>query len=80
LQNLDFNLQILGSKNVLNKLRTLSRHEIAEIKKSLHQKLSTMLSESFFLCLLSFGKRMVTPKEVLKADYERLYSLLIKNM
>ena len=76
LQHLGFNIQLLGSeKYVLNKLQTLSGHEIAIVRQAFIKHCHTRFIKYFFPHLV-FGHKKVYDEEIKKATLERLARLI----
>jgi hypothetical protein len=76
LEHLGFNIQLLGSeKYVLNKLQTLSGHEMAIVRQAFIKHCHTRFMKYFFPHLL-FGHKKVYVEEIKKASLERLARLI----
>jgi len=76
LEHLGFNIQLLGSeKYVLNKLQTLSGHEMAIVRQAFIKHRHTRFMKYFFPHLL-FGHKQVYVEEIKKASLERLARLI----
>jgi hypothetical protein len=76
LQQLGFNIQLLGSeKYVLNKLQTLNDEGIEKLREAFIKHCHARFIKYFF-CHVPFGKKEVYAKEVMKANLERLAQLI----
>jgi hypothetical protein len=76
LQQLDFNIQLLGSeKYVLNKLQTLSDESLEKVRETFIKHRHARFMKYFF-CHIPFGRKEVYAKEVMKASLERLARLI----
>jgi len=76
LQQLGFNIQLLGSeKYVLNKLQTLSDEGLEKLREAFIKHCHARFMKYFF-CHIPFGRKEVYAKEVMKAGLERLARLI----
>jgi len=76
LQQLGFNIQLLGSeKYVLNKLQTLSDEGLEKLREAFIKHCHARFMKYFF-CHIPFGRKEVYAKEVMKASLERLARLI----
>ena len=76
LQQLDFNIQLLGSeKYVLNKLQTLNDEGLEKLRESFIKHCHARFMKYFF-CHIPFGRKKVYAKEVMKASLERFARLI----
>jgi ABC-type lipoprotein export system ATPase subunit len=76
LQQLGFNIQLLGSeKYVLNKLQTLSDEGLEKVREAFIKHCHARFMKYFF-CHVPFGRKEVYAKEVMKANLERLSHLI----
>jgi GNAT superfamily N-acetyltransferase len=76
LQQLGFNIQLLGSeKYVLNKLQTLSDESLEKLREAFIKHCHARFMKYFF-CHIPFGRKEVYAKEVMKASLERLARLI----
>jgi hypothetical protein len=76
LQQLGFNIQLLGSeKYVLNKLQTLSDEGLEKVREAFIKHCHTRFMKYFFPHLL-FGHKKVYVEEIKKAGLERLARLI----
>ena len=76
LQQLGFNIQLLGSeKYVLNKLQTLNNEDLEKLREAFIKHSHTRFMKYFFSHLL-FGHKKVYVEEVMKVSLERLARLI----
>jgi ABC-type lipoprotein export system ATPase subunit/GNAT superfamily N-acetyltransferase len=76
LQQLGFNIQLLGSeKYVLNKLQILNDEDLEKVREAFIKHCHARFMKYFF-CHVPFGRKEVYAKEVKKANLERLSHLI----
>jgi hypothetical protein len=76
LAQLGFNIHLLGSeKYVLTKLQTLNAESITKIKEAFIKHPHARFMKYFF-CYIPFGRKEAYAKEVVKANLEKLASLI----
>jgi len=76
LQQLGFNIQLLGSeKYVLNRLQTLNDEDLEKLREAFIKHCHARFMKYFF-CHIPFGRKEVYAKEVMKASLERLSHLI----
>jgi len=76
LQQLGFNIQLLGSeKYVLNKLQTINDESLEKLREAFIKHCHARFMKYFF-CHIPFGRKEVYAKEVMKANLEKLARLI----